>query len=92
MQKHPSGETVRRSVAIPADLLRELTTYAPEKLRGNMNQLMITAVREYIERAKAAEFERDMVAMASDKAMAGECKAIETEFNVTDGDGLGAIP
>lgn len=87
-----ASKTVRRSVALPRELVEEALAIAPPELRHNLNRLTITALREYAERRKAQAFAAAMAAMAADAAVAAECAAINEEFAVAEGDGLRREP
>jgi hypothetical protein len=80
--------TIRRSVALPGDLVEELTSLAPIDLRGNWNRLVTVALREYAASLRAHEFESQMAAMAADPGIQLACATIAIEFSVADLDGL----
>ena len=79
---------IRRSVALPGSLVNELSALAPAELRGNWNQLVIIALREYAARRRALAFESQMAAMAADPQVQTECATIAQEFSCADLDGL----
>ena len=81
-------QTVRRSVALPRQLVDEVTDVAPPELRQNLNRLVTVALQEYARRQRARAFEAAMTAMARDPAIRGECAAISKAFAVADPDGL----
>ncbi len=83
------SKTVRRSVALPRDLLDTVLSVAPPELKGNLNRLVLISLREFVARQKAAAFERAMAAMGADPAIRSECAAIAAEFAVAERDGLG---
>ena len=85
--KRPS--TVRRSVALPRQLVQDAVEAAPAELRGNLNRLMLTSLREFTERRRAQAFEEAMAKMASDPGIQKECAAISQEFAEAEADGLG---
>lgn len=82
------SQTVRRSVALPRQLVEEVTALAPPELRQNLNRLVTVALREFVAQRKARAFEEAMAQMAADSAIHSECAAISREFAITDGDGL----
>jgi hypothetical protein len=88
MKHSVKPKAVRRSVALPGELVQELSTLAPAELRGNWNRLVTVALREYAARRRALAFESQMAAMASDPAVQVECANIAREFSVADLDGL----
>ena len=83
-----STQTVRRSVALPKRLVEEVTSAAPEPLRGNLNRLVIVALEEFAARRKAKAFAEAMRQMASDPAIQRECASISQEFAAAEADGL----
>ena len=82
-------ETVRRSVALPRDIVEEARAVAPAELRDNLNGLVVTSLREYVEHRRARAFEAAMEQMGRDPAVRAECRRIEQEFAATGADGLG---
>ena len=80
--------TIRRSVALPGDLVEELSALAPAELRGNWNRLVTVALREYAASLRALEFASQMAAMAADPGVQVACATIAEEFSVADLDGL----
>jgi hypothetical protein len=83
-----AGRTVRRSVALPRQLVDEVVAVAPPELRQNLNRLVTVALQEFASGRKARAFEDAMARMARDPAIRAECAAISTAFAVTEGDGL----
>jgi hypothetical protein len=79
---------VRRSVALPRTLVREVTSVAPPALRDNFNRLVSTALRDFAAAQRAQAFERSMKEMASDPEIQAECRAIARDFARTELDGL----
>ncbi len=88
MSSPTSPPTVRRSVAIPSALVDEAIEIAPERLRGNFNQLVRTALEEYVDRRREEQFASDMQRMADDPEIQAEVRVIQREFAAADGDGL----
>lgn len=80
--------TVRRSVALPRQLVEEASALAPPHLRQNLNRLVTVALQEFAARQKALEFEQAMAEMARDPAIRSECAAISEAFRTADADGL----
>ena len=89
MSRASKPSTVRRSVALPRQLIQEAVEAAPAELRGNLNRLVVTSLREYAERRRARAFEEAMTRMAEDPDVRSECAKISREFGVADADGLG---
>jgi hypothetical protein len=89
MKRRPSTTTIRRSVALPSELIHELHSFAPPELRTNLNRLVIVSLREYISRRRQQEFESAVAAMAEDPQVRTECAAIARDFGITEMDGLG---
>ena len=80
--------TVRRSIAGPHELFEELMALAPPAERKNMNRVILTAIRRYIEELKNRAFAEEMARMAADPEIRREIKAIGREFRPTEMDGL----
>lgn len=80
--------TVRRSVALPKDLIQEVQMVAPAELRDNLNRLVIVALQDFAARQKARAFNEAMALMAADEQIQGESRAINEEFMVAEVDGL----
>lgn len=85
----PAARTVRRSVALPRQLVEEVTALAPPELRQNLNRLVTVALQEFAAHQKAQAFEEAMARMAADPAIRAECAAISKDFAATEVDGLG---
>lgn len=88
MKEKSRSRTVRRSVALPRDLVNEVITLAPREVRQNLNRLVTIALKEYVANRKAREFEEAMARMACDPAIRAESAAISREFTVCESDGL----
>jgi hypothetical protein len=88
MKSQPMTKTVRRSVALPQDVVVEAVALAPLPLRDNFNRLVITALKEYVARQKALAFEEAMGRMAADPAIWVESEKITREFKPAELDGL----
>ena len=80
--------TIRRSVALPRDLIEEASAVAPPELSENLNRLVTVALREFAARRKERAFEEAMAQMAADPAIRRECSAIEKDFSIAEADGL----
>jgi hypothetical protein len=89
MPPHKGLATVRRSVVLPADLVRDALRFAPAPLRENLNQLTVTALREYTDRRRAIAFAEAMAAMAADPAVRSVCAVLARGLAAAEGDGLG---
>lgn len=88
MKLKVKSRTVRRSVALPRQLVEEASGVAPPHLRHNLNRLVTVALQEFAARQRAREFEDAIGEMARDPAIQAECAAISTAFRVAEGDGL----
>ncbi|MBI2810036.1 MAG: hypothetical protein HYX67_04310 [Candidatus Melainabacteria bacterium] len=86
--KTKHSATVRRSVALPKDLIDEVQTVAPVELRDNLNRLVIIALQDFAAKQKAHAFAEAMAQMAADDQLQEEFHAINEEFVVADEDGL----
>jgi hypothetical protein len=69
-------------------VVAEARAVAPEKLRDNLNRLVVVSLREYAEHRRAEAFLKAMEQMGADPAILTECKRIEHEFGGTEADGL----
>ena len=87
MKKHKESQTVRRSIALPARLVKEVTMLAPDAAK-NWNRLVISALEEYAAQRKRARFEEAMAVMAADPAIRTEAEKIDRAFRKTERDGL----
>lgn len=76
MKSKSSPRTVRRSVALPRQLVEEATAVAPRELRHNLNRLVTVALREFAARRRSLTFEETMAQMAADPTIRAECVAI----------------
>ena len=83
-----TAHTVRRSVALPRQLVDEVLSLAPPDAAGNLNRLVTESLREFVARRKALALEAAMARMAADPAIQAECAAIASEFASTEMDGL----
>jgi len=86
--KRPRISRIRRSVALPHELVHEAEKLAPSELRNNLNRLVIVSLQEFVARRKAAAFEAAMARMADDPAIREQCAQIATEFAPAMSDGL----
>lgn len=84
----PHKLLLRRSVALPRDLVEEVRSVAPPELRDNLNRLVTISLQEYVTRQRALAFEREIMEMAADPAIQTECQRIAEEFSGTEADGL----
>ncbi len=83
-----SAPIVRRSVALPRNLVDEVTSVAPAPLRKNFNRLVTIALRDFATAQRARAFERAVEEMAADPEIQAECRAIARDFSHTELDGL----
>jgi hypothetical protein len=83
-----TAHTVRRSVALPRQLVDEVLSLAPPEAAGNLNRLVAQSLREFVARRKALALEAAMARMAADPAIRKECAVIAAEFAPADLDGL----
>lgn len=88
MSNKQNLRVVRRSVALPGALIREAISLAAPELRTNVNRLVTTALKEFVERRKRLNFAAAMEKMSRDPAIRKECKAISDEFSFAERDGL----
>ena len=86
--KNTAKNTVRRSIALPDELVEELRTVAPPELRDNFNRLVTFILMDFTRRQKRHQFETDMTEMANDSDIRNVCSVISNEFTETENDGL----
>jgi hypothetical protein len=87
-QKASQIKTVRRSIAIPRQLIEEIHRVAPPELEGNFNRLVITALHDYSARRKKETFEKEMAQMAAEPGIRCVLSDISAEFTRAENDGL----
>jgi hypothetical protein len=83
-----SRNTIRRSIALPNELVKELRTVAPPELRDNFNRLVTFILADFTKRQKKYQFEIAMAEMANDPAIQEACSALSEEFRGSENDGL----
>lgn len=88
MKTKAPPKTIRRSVALPRQLIEEASAMAPRDLRENFNRLVTVALQEFVARQTTRTFEDTMAHMAADPAIRAECAAIGRDFAVAEPDGL----
>ena len=88
MKTKSDSSVIRRSVALPQELVEEAQAVAPADLRHNLNRLVIVALQEFAARQKARAFEETMAQMAADPALQRVNATIAEEFRETEEDGL----
>ena len=88
MPSSTKPQRIRRSVALPPQLVEEALRNAPKDIAGNFNQLVILSLQQYITNQKAAAFEEAMARMAADPFIRAESAAISKEFEPAGMDGL----
>lgn len=89
MKAQPKSATlIRRSIALPKELVEEAKSVAPSGIRDNFNRLVIIALENYTARRKKQAFEEAMNQMGSDPEILDECSIINKKFLNTERDGL----
>jgi len=86
--KNMAKNTIRRSIALPNELVEELRIIAPPELRDNFNRLVTFILMDFTRRQKMHQFERDMAEMANDPAIREVCSVLSREFTEAESDGL----
>lgn len=81
-------KTVRRSVALPGQLIRDVTAVAPPEVSHNLNRLVTIALQEFVARRRQRDFEAAMARMAEDPAIRAENARIGRAFKGAERDGL----
>jgi len=79
---------VRRSVAVPRQLVEDVFSVAPPELKDNFNRLVLISLRDFVARRRAEAFRRSMAEMAADPAIRSECASMAGEFVPAGLDGL----
>ena len=88
MKSQSMTDLVRRSIALPRNLLENAQAAAPPEFRQNFNRLVTVALKEFIARQKQRSFQEEMALMAADPQIVAECSAIERDFAGAEQDGL----
>lgn len=83
-----TGTVIRRSIALPRQVIDEVTAAAPAPLRHNFNRLVTIALREFAAKQRSRAFECAMSEMAADPQVRNECDVIERQFAKFEVDGL----
>ena len=86
--KSMAQKTIRRSIALPKELVEELRTVAPPELRDNFNRLVTSILIDFTRRQKKYQFEIAMAEMADDPAIREMSSVLSEEFMETENDGL----
>jgi len=86
--KTTQRKTIRRSVAVPCQLIEEVRSVSPPELRDNFNRLVVVALRDFGLRRKKEAFEKEMAQMAADPGIRRELADISKEFTNAERDGL----
>jgi hypothetical protein len=82
-------QIIRRSVALPRQLVDDVLACAPPEFAHNLNQLVAASLREYIAVRKARAFDEAMSQMAADPEIQAASSSITAEFSFANMDGLG---
>ncbi|MFY9270734.1 MAG: hypothetical protein WAO55_13410 [Candidatus Manganitrophaceae bacterium] len=88
MKTKTVSKTIRRSVALPRDLIERVTRVAPPESAQNLNRLVTVALEEFVARRQQETFEAAMTEMAADPGIQKESVAISKVFSGADADGL----
>ncbi len=84
----PAQKTVRRSFALPAVLIEQVSEAVPPEHGVNPNAAVRHALEAYLERKRRDAFEREMDAMAADPWIRTVNAEIFREMEALDGEGL----
>lgn len=85
---HKQAHIVRRSVALPRQLVDEVLSLAPPDSAGNLSRLVTQSLREFVARRKALALDAAMAEMGADPAIRRECATIAIELAPANLDGL----
>ena len=86
--KNIAQNTIRRSIALPSELVEELRAVAPPELRDNFNRLVTFILIDFTRRQKKIQFETAMAEMANDPAIREVSSILSEEFTEAENDGL----
>lgn len=86
--KSTTKKTIRRSIALPIELVKELRAVAPPELQDNFNRLVTFILIDFTKRQKKHQFETNMAEMAKDPAIREVCSVLSEEFAEAENDGL----
>ena len=86
--KNTAQNTIRRSIALPNELVEELRSVAPPELRDNFNRLVTFILTDFTRRQKKYQFEAAMAEMANDPTILEACSVLSEEFTEAENDGL----
>lgn len=89
--KNKQTKTVRRSVALPRELLEKVQACADPESRANVNRLVIVALQEFVENRKRRQFQDAMAQMVNDPQMRAVSEQISKEFMFVEMDGLASL-
>jgi hypothetical protein len=79
---------VRRSFALPRDLVDQVLALVSEDQRSNLNRLVTVSLQEFVARRRQEALEKSMAAMAADPDIQRESTRIMDEFAAAEADGL----
>lgn len=86
--KKTAKKTIRRSIALPSELVEELRAAAPPELHDNFNRLVTSILVDFTKRQKKYQFETAMAEMANDPAIREVSSILSEEFTEAENDGL----
>lgn len=88
MKAQQKSPIVRRSIALPKELVEEAKKLAPQEIKNNFNRLVIVALEDYSARRRKLAFEEAMERMGNDPEIRTQSKTISREFIEAEEDGL----
>lgn len=83
--KNTARKTIRRSIALPSELVEELRTVAPPGLQDNFNRLFNFILTDFTRRQKKYQFETAMAEMADDPSIRDMCEMRDGHSEMRDG-------
>lgn len=86
--KHNGNGVLRRSVALPRELVEEALRRGAPGGGANVNRIVRVALEEFIQRRRDEQFQGEMERMARDPNIRRESRKIACEFRAAEGDGL----
>jgi hypothetical protein len=76
------------AVRLPESLLAEARRIAPRSLKRDPSRLLEHVLQRWVEERKEHLMDLEITRMGKDPKVIAECRKINREFEVCDGDGL----
>jgi hypothetical protein len=79
---------IRRSFALPGQLVKQAQACVAPEQRDNLNGLLKMALESFVKQHRYEDFKRSMQALARDPKAVAELRRMSKDFASTDEDGL----